>query len=653
MHALAAGADGGLYVGTSPDGKIYQVAADGTSKTFFDPGRQVHLGARGRPRRQRLRRDRRQGRHLQDHARRQGHAFYKTNTTNVVSLAFAQDRRPDRRHRIARARLPHRRGRQGVRAARFAVQEIHALRSPATGRSTPPRCSGAPGGEDRPRRPIRPSPEPPRAAGADGLDRDHRDHRRRRPVGAAVDRAVDRGAPRRGTRGAIYRIRPDGLWDTLWDTGDDCAVRPAHRAGRQRCSSGTGTEGKIFRVGGDPARATLLARAPRAAGHGAPARAVRPHHRRHEQSRQAVRAVADARRDAAPTSPTCATPARSRPGASSAGARRRAPGRGRRSSRARGNTATPDETWSAWSKRLHRRRRRADRQPERALPAVARGAQRRRRRAGRRSLTSVTAAYLPRNLRPEVASITVHPPGTVFQRPFSTGELEIAGFEDNTSDGRSPSQPQPAPGGRRRPPRARARPPDLPEGAADVRLEGGGRQRRPAAVRRARTAAKGKRRGSRCKRGLWDPIFVWDTTSVPDGTYFVKVAASDAPSNSPATALVGELESVELRHRQHAAAHRGAAGRAQRARARRSRSSSATSSRAVQRVEYSLDASRWRVVYPKDGIPDSRREEFEVTLDEAEAGAQRHHPRDRRDEQRRDGGGGNRAADVVAGSSSR
>ena len=35
-------------------------------------------------------------------------------------------------------------------------------------------------------------------------------------------------------------------------------------------------------------------------------------------------------------------------------------------------------------------------------------------------------------------------------------------------------------------------------------------------------------------------------------------------------------------------------------------------------MEYSLDASRWRVVYPKDGLPDSRREEFEVPLDENE-----------------------------------
>jgi hypothetical protein len=40
----------------------------------------------------------------------------------------------------------------------------------------------------------------------------------------------------------------------------------------------------------------------------------------------------------------------------------------------------------------------------------------------------------------------------------------------------------------------------------------------------------------------------------------------------------------------------------------------------VQRVEYSLDASRWRVVYPKDGIPDSRLEEFEVAVEDNESG---------------------------------
>ena len=46
-------------------------------------------------------------------------------------------------------------------------------------------------------------------------------------------------------------------------------------------------------------------------------------------------------------------------------------------------------------------------------------------------LTSVTAAYLPRNMRPRVTSITIHPPGTVFQRPFPN-DPEIAGFDGDT-----------------------------------------------------------------------------------------------------------------------------------------------------------------------------------------------------------------------------
>ncbi|MGH9373664.1 MAG: hypothetical protein ACRD15_19260, partial [Vicinamibacterales bacterium] len=120
------------------------------------------------------------------------------------------------------------------------------------------------------------------------------------------------------------------------------------------------------------------------------------------------------------------------------------------------------------------------------------------------------------------------------------------------------------------------------------------------------------------RRGLWDPIFVWDTTSVPDGTYIVKIAASDAPSNSPGTALTGELESTSFdidnsppRIEIKPPAKPGSRALSFVVRDEHS---------AVQRVEYSLDASRWRIVYPKDGIPDSRQEEFEVPLDESETG---------------------------------
>ena len=119
------------------------------------------------------------------------------------------------------------------------------------------------------------------------------------------------------------------------------------------------------------------------------------------------------------------------------------------------------------------------------------------------------------------------------------------------------------------------------------------------------------------QRGAWDPIFVWDTTSVPDGTYVVKISATDAASNAPATTLTGELESaafdidntpprVEIDPPARAAGTRTTI-----------RFTVTDQQSAIQRVEYSLDASRWRVVHPKDGIADSRREEFEVVLDEA------------------------------------
>ena len=45
------------------------------------------------------------------------------------------------------------------------------------------------------------------------------------------------------------------------------------------------------------------------------------------------------------------------------------------------------------------------------------------------------------------------------------------------------------------------------------------------------------------KRNLTEPLFVWDTTSVPNGTYVVKIAVSDAPANPRGDALMAERES--------------------------------------------------------------------------------------------------------------
>src|SRR4029078_12050428 len=49
-------------------------------------------------------------------------------------------------------------------------------------------------------------------------------------------------------------------------------------------------------------------------------------------------------------------------------------------------------------------------------------------------LTAISAAYLQPNMRPKVTSLTVHPAGTVFQKPYPTGDPDIAGFDDQAPD---------------------------------------------------------------------------------------------------------------------------------------------------------------------------------------------------------------------------
>ena len=118
------------------------------------------------------------------------------------------------------------------------------------------------------------------------------------------------------------------------------------------------------------------------------------------------------------------------------------------------------------------------------------------------------------------------------------------------------------------------------------------------------------------RRALWDGIYTWDTTSVPDGTYVIKVMASDAPSNSPAGALTAERESAtfEIDNTPPTIDVRPAGQAATPANAvfvvRDSHSP-------IQRVEYSTSAGGWKLLYPVDGLLDAREERFELARDPA------------------------------------
>ncbi len=115
------------------------------------------------------------------------------------------------------------------------------------------------------------------------------------------------------------------------------------------------------------------------------------------------------------------------------------------------------------------------------------------------------------------------------------------------------------------------------------------------------------------RRDLTDSILVWDTRTVPNGTYFVKVVASDSPSNAAGTALAGELESVALEIDNTPPEIRVRGTRSENGRTIVSFDVVDDHS-PVQKVESSEDGLTWRPTFPLDGIADSKSERYEAVV---------------------------------------
>lgn len=265
-----------------------------------------------------------------------------------------------------------------------------------------------------------------------------------------------------------------------------------------------------------------------------------------------------------------------------------------------GNTDKPDDSWSAWSMAYTRP------EGETIQSPAARFLQWRvsfTRTAQQQQLTSVTVAYLPRNNRPSVSTLTVHPAGVVFQRPFSGEEGAIAGLDDVVADARRPPGDTPAPP----PPGRRMYQKGLQTFAWKAEDTDGDRLIYSLQYRR-----EGETTWRDLRSGLSDPLFVWDTTSVADGRYLIRVRASDGPANPADRLLVGERESdpfdidntppqisIEV-------SRQGSAARLI-VRVRDAQSP-------IQKLEYALTGSAWTVAYPVDGLSDSLEERYEIAL---------------------------------------
>jgi SMP-30/Gluconolactonase/LRE-like region len=615
VHAVAVAPDGTVYVGTSPDGKIYKVDKTGTATTFFD-GQDKYIWALVvDPRGNVYAATGDKGVIYKIAPDGKGTPFYRTKSTHATALTFDKAG-----NLIAGTESPGKVIRIDASGKGFVLldtpfQEIRSLRFDEKGMLYAAAMNGRPSGGA----PVVP-PVQDTAASAGG----------RAPIPvvtvsaeitsiAVVDvpdttTASSSRDERRGVKGGVYRVSPDGLWDQVWESREDVPYDVAFEPGGAPIIA-TGTKGKLYRLEGDPLRPTLLTRAgaqqvtafykdargrlyfatanPGKLFRLSPERAARGTYESEPRDAQMLATWGSLRwRGSVPKDTQLELFTRS------------------------GNTETPDEAWSAWAPASG---------PGESAPITSPKARYLQWRAVLSSkgnpaaaagpvLTSVTVAYLQRNLRPTVRSITVHPPGIVFQKPFSTGEPDLAGFGDQTTPDRKATSVAQTPQG----------------SSSNLALGRRTYQKNlQTLVWRADDEnddelsydvlyrREGDAEWTPLRRGLDEPILVWDTTTVPNGTYFIRVVASDGPSNPAGTALAGERDSsaIQIDHTPptiKVGALRAAGGRT-------SITFDVTDADStVSRVEYSRDGGlRWTAIFPTDGIADSKLEHYELVVDGA------------------------------------
>ena len=108
---------------------------------------------------------------------------------------------------------------------------------------------------------------------------------------------------------------------------------------------------------------------------------------------------------------------------------------------------------------------------------------------------------------------------------------------------------------------------------------------------------------------LSDPKYTWDTNSVPDGFYVVRVEASDEEANPDDRVLRASAQSESMRVDNHPPRIEELAVRKGRVRGR-----VVDSLGPIARIQMSIDAGPWRDVFPSDALLDSGDKRFEAPL---------------------------------------
>jgi outer membrane protein assembly factor BamB len=124
------------------------------------------------------------------------------------------------------------------------------------------------------------------------------------------------------------------------------------------------------------------------------------------------------------------------------------------------------------------------------------------------------------------------------------------------------------------------------------------------------------------KDNLEQKFYSWDTTTLPDGAYYLKILASDAPSNPPAGALKAERESERFEvdntppviEGLKAGLNVGGPWRTSSPQSVGVLFTARDAASSIERAQYSVDGGEWILVAPETNISDAPEQSYHFSL---------------------------------------
>jgi hypothetical protein len=278
-----------------------------------------------------------------------------------------------------------------------------------------------------------------------------------------------------------------------------------------------------------------------------------------------------------------------------------------------GNTREPDNTWSQWSDAL------TESSGQQVTSPQARFFQWKVTMASNADSTpvldSVELAYLPRNVAPEINSITFQQRDLVIERMPVFQDQQVPQVIQPTQTGASSTQPpQPFTLPRITPTRTSTR-----KGWQTISWDARD-DNNDTLIYSVYIKGEGETQWRLLKDNLEDSFLSWDTANFPDGAYVIKIVASDLPSNPPGIALESERISERFYIDNTAPAIMDLSAIATEGGRVRVRFRAADTATPLSKAEYSVDGGPMRYIFPVDGICDSETEDFDFSIQGLSAG---------------------------------